>query len=453
MSKFELLLAIILLTISFMAIVGVLVWYARRNNITFVAACKVLWYVGFIGAFKDAQNTVVPLCKETVSVMYKGICAFIAWCRPPTPKHLYTEDLDCGFRMVLGEYTFAPMIPEIIYHYDRPSHISIGVYSKKLITPEISQEIVWHCSSVFQRYLDGNGLQFQYTVIPNVIDNKMQLDIFYCEHPEEYPLYSKACRCATYMSIERTCPPLPEELEVKGQGIVLGYHFDKWKSSGQVVPILWEVDRACHILVSGCTGGGKTIYVKKLIEQMAEEGSAISVLDYKNYGDYRAFKGEYYVADECDMALKKFCEDFDKVRTNGGTGDGKHHILIFDEWGAYTASKTKREFDELMKMISPLIMLGRAYKYSVCIVSQRVTVNDLIGNLREQFGVKVFMSSSISTSSATMLFPNSEWDKSQRLEEYCGFLSTPKSDLDIIITPKVDVEALDRRIEKLSSKN
>lgn len=63
------------------------------------------------------------------------------------------------------------------------------------------------------------------------------------------------------------------------------------------------------------------------------------------------------------------------------------------------------------------------------------------------------MGAEISTQSATMLFPNSEIDKSARLQEYCGYISTPTTDLEVIITPRVDVQALDRRIKQLSSKS
>ena len=62
------------------------------------------------------------------------------------------------------------------------------------------------------------------------------------------------------------------------------------------------------------------------------------------------------------------------------------------------------------------------------------------------------MGASISTQSAISLYPNSEIKKSARLQEYCGYISTPTTDLEVIITPKVDIQALDMRIAKLSSK-
>lgn len=455
MSKFDKIMLIISSVLCFCSITLSPLYYAIKNKLTYAAACKELYVEGLFGTFKqDFKNGFKGFnseLKKVAKVIYDGVYAFVEWCKPPKQKHIYKEELDVGLRMVVADYTYAPMLPEIVYHYDLPSHIGIRLYCKSVVTPDVSQELVWHCSAVYQRYLECNGLPFEYTVIPSVIDNKIELNIFYCEYPEEYPMYSMACRQATYLTVERTCPPLPEQLAVKTNKIVLGYKFKNWQSSGQVVPILWD-NRACHALVSGGTGGGKTIYVKILLEQFLSQGASVCVCDYKNYGDYRACGGSYAVGDDCDAMLKQFCDDFNKVRQSGVT-DGNKHVLIFDEWGSFTASKSKREFDDLMKMISPLIMLSRAYNYSIVLVSQRFGATDnLVGNLKEQFGIKVFMGAEISTQSATMLFPNSEIDKSARLQEYCGYISTPTTDLEIIITPKVDIQALDRRIARLSSK-
>ena len=459
MSKFDKIMLIISSVFCFCSFTLSPLYYAIKSKMTYAAACKELYVKGLFGSFKqDFKKGFKTFCsevKKVVKVLYNGVCAFIEWCKPPKPKHIFTDELDCAFRMVLADYTFTPMIPDITYHYDTPSYISIGLYAKKLITPEIAQELTWHTQSVFQRYLDACQLNnFEYTVIPNVIDNKITLNLLYCEYPEEYPLYSMACRQATYLNIERTCPPLPEQLEIKGRGVVLGYKFDNWQSSGQVVPIMWESKRSNNILVSGLTGGGKTIYVKILLEQLCTQGASVCVCDYKNFCDYSAFKGDSYaVGDDCDAMLKKFCDEFEKVRKSGVT-DGKRHVLLFDEWGSYTASKSKKEYEELMNMITSVIQQGRSFLYTCILCSQRFDASSsLRGNLKEQFAVKVYLGSSISTESATMLFPNSEIDKSARLQEYCGYISTPTTDLEVIITPKVDVQALDRRIAKLSSKS
>jgi hypothetical protein len=103
-------------------------------------------------------------------------------------------------------------------------------------------------------------------------------------------------------------------------------------------------------------------------------------------------------------------------------------------------------------MLSNLVFMGRSYGYHIILVAQRFDADIIRTNLRDQFGVKVYMGSGISQQAATMLFPNSEVDKSVRLEPYCGYISTPKVDVAVMITPKVDITALDRRLKALCRK-
>ena len=48
------------------------------------------------------------------------------------------------------------------------------------------------------------------------------------------------------------------------------------------------------------------------------------------------------------------------------------------------------------------------------------------------------MGSTISTESATMLFPNVDIDKSIHLQRFCGYISLPESDIEIIQIPYID---------------
>lgn len=453
MSKFELVILVVLSVFNVSMLVFGPLYYAIKWEQTYLDTCKEIY--GFM--FKDIKKdfkAFIAMSKKVAKVLYDGVCAFIDLFKTPPDKIFFDDAFEYAMRRVLAEYVFAPFIPDIVYFYNLPSRVIISLYTKSIISPETTQEIVWHVQAVFQRYLDSLGIHIEYVVVPYVIDNKIDICILYCEHANEYLLYKNACRQATYMNVERTCAPLPEQLVVKTNGVVLGYDFSKWESSGQVVPIMWDMAKAPHMQVSGITSGGKSIYTKQILERLLELGAIVSIADFKGFGDYKSYKGNYAICDKCDDLLRQFCQDFENAKANGGNADGRYRVLIFDEWGSYAAGKSKKEFDELMSMISSVIQMGRAYKYSVILISQRFDATDTLkGNLREQFGIKVYMGSTISTQSASMLFPNSEIKKSERLQEYCGYISTPTTDLEVIITPKVDVEALDRRIEKLSSKN
>ena len=315
--------------------------------------------------------------------------------------------------------------------------------------PDVVQELVWHTQAVFQRYLTAHNLCFEYTVVPRSVDNKISICIYYCEYTTEYAQYKATCREAIYLSIEQTCPPLSEQLSTKENGIVLGYSFSKWQKSGQVVPILWDLQKAPHAIVGGPSGSGKSVYTLWLTEQMLSQGFDVCICDYKGFGDYRSFRGSYATGADCDELLRRFCDRFDSARKTGST-DGKPVAMIFDEFTAFAMSKSKREHEELMQLLSGVFLMGRSYNFHLILVSQRFDADALKTAYREQCGVKVHMGASISQQSATMLFPNSEIDKSSRLQEFCGYLSTPQQDLEIIITPKFDLTALHKRISRLS---
>ena len=399
---------------------------------------------------KAFRQEVLPLVKKACVSLWRGVCWFVTWLTPPPPKHIFGEDLDVALRSVVAEYVYAPFLPEIVYRYTLTSCISISVYTQHLATPEVVQELVWHIQAVFQRYLAAYGLYFEYTVIPRSVDNKITICIYYCETPAEYIQYRTTCRQAMYLSIEQTCPPLPEHLAVKDTGIVLGYSFSKWRKSGQVAPILWDLQKSPHAIVGGPSGSGKTVYTLWLAEQMLYQGFDVCICDYKGYGDYGSFRGSYATGTDCDNLLRKFCCHFDSARKNG-TAAEKPQAIIFDEFFSYSAGKSKREYEELMQLLSGVFLMGRSYNFHIVLVSQRFDADALKTAYREQCGVKVHLGASISQQSATMLFPNSEIDKSTRLQAFCGYLSTPQQDLEIIITPKFDLTALHKRISQLSS--
>lgn len=292
------------------------------------------------------------------------------------------------------------------------------------------------------------GLWFNYTIVPYVQDNYIQIWLYYCENPAEYPAYRERCRQAMLMKAAPEFRPLPENIILQTSGLVLGYRVEDWQSTGQVVPIIWDTMAAPHLLVSGPTGGGKTVFIKALMEHLLRSGASITVCDYKGYGDLKGFVKEYAAGKDCGAMLSAFCAAFERDRATG-TIHKEKKVLIFDEFGAFSASKTKKEADELMRTISNLVFMSRQYNYHIILVAQRFDADVIRTNLREQFGIKIYMGTSISQQAASMLFPNSEIDKSKRLAPFCGYISTPKTDIDIIMLPKMDLQALDKRLKEL----
>jgi len=111
--------------------------------------------------------------------------------------------------------------------------------------------------------------------------------------------------------------------------------------------------------------------------------------------------------------------------------------LIFDEFSSYALSKDSKEFKELMSKLAHLAFMGRSYGYHLIFISQQFNSKVIDTSVREQFGVKIYMGSTISTESASMLFPNCEIDKSIHLPKCCGYVSMPEKEIDIIQMPYI----------------
>lgn len=436
------------------SLLGSVWWYAKKQSTTLKAAILVLWQEGIVEGFSTLPAKVRPALKAAVATLRisaKRAVALIAdYLRPEPAKHIFSPDLYYGLQAAISGYAYTPFQPVIdVAYFPLPSHLYVSLYSKSAITEDVKAEIVWTVTAKFREYLSTYSLDFPHHAVPYVQNNHIEVRLYYCDRPAEFSIYQAQVRRAMFMVAKPTFKPLSEHDVPKTAGLVLGYSLDKWKSSGQVVPIIWDVAAAPHMMISGPTGGGKTVYVKLLLEQLLKAGAAVTICDFKGHNDLRGIVKNFAAGSECDAVLARFCSDFEKDRAQGG-GSGRQ-VLIFDEFGSFSAIKEKKEFDSLMREISNLVFMGRSYGYTIILIAQRFDAETIKTALREQFGVKVYMGATISQQSATMLFPNSELDKSARLPPCCGYFSTPKVDLSTLTIPKVDVPALDRRLKILGT--
>ena len=210
--------------------------------------------------------------------------------------------------------------------------------------------------------------------------------------------------------------------------INLGYDFAKWQMDIKTA-ITWDTEKIPHIMIAGITGGGKTVSSQLIVNQLLNEKKDIYICDFKAGGDWSEIIPTYAEYIECDEILNNFYDMFLNAIKN------KLHnekYLIFDEFSSYALSKDTKEFKELMAKISHIAFMGRSFGFHLIFISQQFNSKVLDMAIREQFGIKLYMGTTISTESATMLFPNSDIDKSRHLPNCCGYISTPEKDLEII---------------------
>lgn len=227
--------------------------------------------------------------------------------------------------------------------------------------------------------------------------------------------------------------------------ISLGYSHQKWLC-GTKSAIYWNTQTVPHILVSGITGGGKTVSSQMIVKQILDERKEISICDFKAGGDWDNIIPDYGEYLECDKVLNDFYNSF------MNTIKEKRHVekfLLFDEFSSYALSKDSKGFKELMAKISHIAFMGRSFGYHLIFISQQFNSKVLDTAIREQFGIKIYMGSTISTESATMLFTNCEIDKSIHLPKCCGYISMPEKEIDIIQVPFIKEP---KKIKKLLEK-
>lgn len=227
--------------------------------------------------------------------------------------------------------------------------------------------------------------------------------------------------------------------------IKLGYSFEKWKS-GVKTPFIWDTEAVPHLLISGITGGSKTVTSQMIVNQLLDNNVDISICDFKAGGDWDHIIPSYAEYTDCDKLVQEFYASF--VETIHLKGH-ENKFLLFDEFSSYALSKDTKAFKELMAIISHIAFMSRSFGYHLIFISQNFSAKIMDTAIREQFGIKIYMGSTISTESATMLFPNCEIDKSVHLPRYCGYISMPERELDIIQMPFLsDASKLKLLLEK-----
>lgn len=200
-------------------------------------------------------------------------------------------------------------------------------------------------------------------------------------------------------------------------------------------PYIWNTDKVPHTLISGITGGGKTVLSQTVVNQLLKEDCEVYIADFKAGGDWNGIVDRYADYVECDLLLNDFYEKFcNTIKVKGH----KESFLIFDEFSSYALSKDTKEFKDMMSKVSHIAFMGRSFGYHLIFISQQFNAKVLDTAIREQFGIKIYMGSTISTESATMLFPNADIDKSVHLPRFCGYISTLETELDIIQIPFIE---------------
>ncbi len=122
--------------------------------------------------------------------------------------------------------------------------------------------------------------------------------------------------------------------------IKLGYAYAEW-TEGIKKPIYWETETVPHLLISGITGGSKTVSSQMIVNQLLDNNVDISICDFKAGGDWDNIVSSYAKYTDCDGVLRVFYNSFVEIIRNK---KHKDKYLLFDEFSSYEACWSFQKF-------------------------------------------------------------------------------------------------------------
>lgn len=207
-----------------------------------------------------------------------------------------------------------------------------------------------------------------------------------------------------------------------------------------------------NMLIIGATGTGKTVAIKILMAKIIKfiPNAKIWLLDFKKF-DFRDFAGlpRYYGFSDCVQGLRDFCA---ALRRQQELGIAKEpNYLIIDEWGSFIASLSKKEAEEVKRLLAELLMLGRAYKYFPIIGIQRPDAS-YFSNARDNFGCCLALGN-LSREGRRMVFPDDVCANITPCAKREGYLHIDGVGLEKIRVADIsDLDALDTTIREAMSR-
>ena len=195
-----------------------------------------------------------------------------------------------------------------------------------------------------------------------------------------------------------------------------GYDMGIFNDTGLKIPIQLDLSDHCNLLLTGCSGSGKSYALLYLLGSVLKSNEDIEIFfcDFKNSYDFSFLEDypHYYSGDNCYDGITEYYRVFCSARQQREFT--KKHLLICDEYpslvnylqGKDKANKTKYASD-VLSAISELLCLGRGIQYYTWIVTQRADNSLFANGARDNFMVVIGLGR-LSKEQKGMLFSGEE---------------------------------------------
>lgn len=176
--------------------------------------------------------------------------------------------------------------------------------------------------------------------------------------------------------------------------MIYGYNMGIFTETGLKIPIQLDLSDHCNLLLTGCSGSGKSYALLYLLGSVLKSNEDIEIFfcDFKNSYDFSFLEDypHYYSGDNCYDGITEYYRVFCSARQQREFT--KKHLLICDEYPALVnylqgqdkLNKTKYA-SEVLSAISELLCLGRGIQFYTWIVTQRADNSLFANGARDNF--------------------------------------------------------------------
>ena len=176
--------------------------------------------------------------------------------------------------------------------------------------------------------------------------------------------------------------------------MIYGYNMGIFTETGLKIPIQLNLSEHCNLLLTGCSGSGKSYALLYLLGSVLKSNEDIEIFfcDFKNSYDFSFLEDypHYYSGDNCYEGIIEYYKRFCSARQQREFT--KKHLLICDEYPALVnylqgqdkLNKTKYA-SEVLSAISELLCLGRGIQFYTWIVTQRADNSLFANGARDNF--------------------------------------------------------------------
>ena len=195
-----------------------------------------------------------------------------------------------------------------------------------------------------------------------------------------------------------------------------GYDMGIFTETGLKIPIQLDLSEHCNLLLTWCSGSGKSYALLYLLGSVLKSNEDIEIFfcDFKNSYDFSFLEDypHYYSGDNCYDGITEYYRVFCSARQQREFT--KKHFLICDEYPALVnylqgqdkLNKTKYA-SEVLSAISELLCLGRGIQFYTWIVTQRADNSLFANGARDNFMVVIGLGR-LSKEQKGMLFSGEE---------------------------------------------